>query len=106
MMLIVMQNIISNAFKYSDKSDKPPEMSIIYGEQNYDIIVKDYGIGIPESDLPNIFNAFFRAKNVENIQGTGVGLNIVKEYVSALGGAISITSNQAEGTNVKISLPY
>jgi signal transduction histidine kinase len=81
-------------------------MSVIYGEKNYDIAVKDFGIGIPETDLPNIFNAFYRATNVENIQGTGVGLNIVKEYISALNGTIIIQNNLAEGTNVKITLPY
>jgi signal transduction histidine kinase len=106
MMMIVLQNIISNAFKYSSKSDKAPEMSVIYGENTYDIAVKDFGIGIPETDLPNIFNAFYRATNVENIQGTGVGLNIVKEYISALNGTIIIQNNQAEGTNVKITLQY
>jgi PAS domain S-box-containing protein len=106
MMMIVLQNIISNAFKYSSKSDKAPEMSVIYKEKIYDIVVKDYGIGIPETDLPNIFNAFYRATNVENIQGTGVGLNIVKEYISVLNGTIIIQNNLAEGTNVTITLPY
>ena len=106
MMMIVLQNIISNAFKYSSKSDKAPEMSVIYKEKIYDIVVKDYGIGIPETDLPNIFNAFYRATNVENIQGTGVGLNIVKEYVNVLNGTITIESKQTEGTNVTITLPY
>jgi PAS domain S-box-containing protein len=106
MMMIVLQNIISNAFKYSSKSDKAPEISIIYGEKTYDIAVKDFGIGIPETDLPNIFDAFYRAKNVENIQGTGIGLNIVKEYISVLNGTIIIQNNQIEGTNVTITLPY
>ncbi len=105
-MQIIMQNIISNAVKYSEKSDNAPIIDVIYGENNYEIRLTDFGIGIPASDLPHIFNAFYRAPNVENIQGTGVGLNIVKEYVNALGGSITISSKQNVGTDVKIILPY
>jgi PAS domain S-box-containing protein len=105
-MFIVLQNLISNANKYSGKSAKESEMSLNYQKNNYTVEVQDFGIGIPESDLPQIFNAFFRAKNVENIQGTGLGLNIVKEYVNALEGTIEITSKPGEGTRVKITLPY
>lgn len=105
-MQIILQNIISNAVKYSENSLQPPKFSIIYNENDYTLELEDYGIGIPETDMPHIFNAFYRAPNVDNIKGTGIGLNIVKEYVSALGGSININSKQFTGTNVKIILPY
>lgn len=69
------------------------------------ITVKDFGIGIPEEDQKNLFTEFFRAKNVENIQGTGLGLIIVKKYVELLDGNISFLSNLNEGTSFKIEFP-
>jgi signal transduction histidine kinase len=63
----VLINLFSNAIKYSiDKSE--PEVKLQYEKNYFTIQVKDYGIGIPKDQQKNIFNSFFRANNVENIQ--------------------------------------
>jgi signal transduction histidine kinase len=103
-MIIVLQNIISNAFKYSSKSDKAPEMSVIYGENTYDIAVKDFGIGIPKLDQPKLFEQFYRASNVGKIHGVGLGLLIVKKMVERLNGEIKIESEEGVGTRLEITL--
>jgi len=101
----VMINLISNAIKYSiDKSD--PEVILNYEPKYFKIQVKDYGIGIPENQQKNIFNSFFRADNVENIQGTGLGLVIVKKFVEMHKGKISFTSTLNKGTSFEVNFPY
>ncbi|MCI5059134.1 MAG: HAMP domain-containing histidine kinase, partial [Flavobacteriales bacterium] len=100
----VFNNLISNAIKYS------PENSLIKincEDENGDylISVSDQGIGIPEDEQMHLFDRFFRAQNVTNIQGTGLGLNIVKRYVNLLKGEISFTSKENEGTTFYIKLP-
>jgi signal transduction histidine kinase len=67
--------------------------------------IKDEGIGIPVEDLPRLFDSFFRGKNVSNIQGTGLGLPIVKRYLDLLHGDISVSSKLNEGTTFRIDLP-
>ncbi len=100
----IMTNLVSNAMKYSP--GKPaPGLEVVFGSDATMIHVKDHGIGIPESDLSSIFDSFFRASNVENIQGTGMGLAIVKQFVDMHGGTIGIESKQGEGSVVTVSLP-
>jgi two-component system sensor kinase FixL len=67
--------------------------------------VIDQGIGIPEKDIENIFERFFRANNAINIQGTGLGLNIVKRYVELMAGDINFTSKEGSGTEFKVTIP-
>ena len=67
--------------------------------------IQDEGIGIPESDTKHIFDRFFRASNASNIQGTGLGLNIVKRYIELLDGNISFTSEEGKGSAFTIILP-
>ena len=100
----ILLNLLSNAVKYS------PEGKTIYvsGKVNDGkafILVKDQGIGIPPEAQKNLFNKFFRAKNVTNIQGTGLGLNIVKRYVELLDGVINFTSKEDEGTTFIVEFP-
>lgn len=100
----VIINLLSNAIKYS-----PEEKSIefnVQGEKTYVILeVKDQGIGIPEEDQKHLFERFFRAQNANTIQGTGLGLNIVKRYLDLMGGKIEFTSVQNKGTTFKVTLP-
>ncbi|GIV31294.1 MAG: hypothetical protein KatS3mg029_0645 [Saprospiraceae bacterium] len=70
-----------------------------------DITVKDEGIGIPAEDLPLLFTRFFRARNVENVQGTGLGLNIVKRYLQLLDGDIQVESEEGKGTTFYLKIP-
>jgi signal transduction histidine kinase len=97
-------NLLSNAIKYS------PEASPIYfdtlaDEKNISIIIKDNGIGIPLDEQKNMFDKFFRAENAITIQGTGLGLNIVKKYVELLYGKIYFTSIPDKGTTFTIEFP-
>jgi signal transduction histidine kinase len=69
------------------------------------ITVKDEGIGIAKEDQEYLFDSFFRAKNAFNIQGTGLGLHIVKRYMNLLGGDIRLVSELNEGTSVIVSVP-
>jgi signal transduction histidine kinase len=68
------------------------------------LIVKDNGIGIPDEDKEHLFSTFFRSKNAVNIQGTGLGLHIVKRYLDLMGGNINIESELNKGTTVIINL--
>ena len=74
-------------------------------ELHTEISVADDGIGIPESEQKFIFDIFYRGSNVLNIQGTGLGLNIVKKYLDVLQGSISFKSKEKEGTQFTIKLP-
>ena len=69
------------------------------------ITVKDHGMGIPIDEQKNLFERFFRAKNALNIQGTGLGLNIVAKYVEILNGLITFESELNKGTIFYITLP-
>ncbi|HXP49439.1 MAG TPA: PAS domain-containing sensor histidine kinase, partial [Bacteroidia bacterium] len=100
----ILNNLLNNAIKYS------PENSLIdfaISDNNNEITisVKDCGIGIPEDDRPFMFDRFFRAKNASNIQGTGLGLNIVKRYIDLMGGSIDFTSEVNKGTIFAVKLP-
>jgi signal transduction histidine kinase len=71
------------------------------GEGRAAIVVSDRGPGIPEADLPNLFEPYFTTKRT----GTGLGLAIAKNIVDALGGIIGVTSVVGEGTRVRIEIP-
>ncbi|MDF2192384.1 PAS domain-containing sensor histidine kinase [Paraflavitalea sp. CAU 1676] len=99
----IIINLLSNAIKFS------PEGATIWLQlQNANgelrLSVKDQGMGISEEDQQHLFSSFFRAKNVVNIEGTGLGLHIVKRYVELLNGAISLQSELNAGTTVTIVL--
>ncbi len=101
----VFFNLLSNAIKYSNEGDIIYCKVITSNKENIEINIIDQGIGIPEEDQKYMFERFFRANNVENIQGTGLGLNIVKRYVELLGGEISFTSKLSQGTTFKVIIP-
>ena len=93
----VLTNLLSNAIKYSYDN------TIIYLNVDYkhpylDVSIKDSGIGIPESDQKHLFDVFFRASNSSNIKGTGLGLNIVKNYIEILNGSLDFESTENVGT--------
>ena len=99
-------NLLSNAIKYSPINGK------IWFELNCDYManlatfkIQDQGIGIPEADENKIFDSFYRASNVESIQGNGLGLVIVKRCVDAHKGQINVISKVNVGTTFTITLP-
>jgi signal transduction histidine kinase len=100
----VLQNAISNAVKYS-KPETQIDIKLYQQSNNAIIEITDRGIGIPEKELNFLFESFFRATNVENIPGTGLGLPIMKLFIEMHGGEIKIESKHTLGTTVKIVLP-
>lgn len=100
----VLLNLLSNAIKYSGE-DKEIILDVEVKGSELTLVVKDNGIGIPEEDQEHLFGSFYRATNSTNIQGTGLGLNIVKRYVELLNGTIGFTSKLGEGTTFTIQIP-
>jgi PAS domain S-box-containing protein len=100
----ILFNLVSNAAKYSDPG-KTIQLNATYTDDKITIDVCDEGIGIPPSEVKHIFERFFRATNSANIQGTGLGLNIVKRYIDLLKGDISFISETGKGSTFTITLP-
>lgn len=100
----ILFNLVSNAIKYSEPY-KPIECRLEMVPGVLQIEVADQGIGIPEEDQRHLFGRFFRANNVENIQGTGLGLHIVKRYLELLNGEISFTSQLGAGSTFRLRIP-
>jgi two-component system sensor kinase FixL len=100
----ILYNLLSNAIKYSAEG-QAIECRMSITEQELRITIRDYGIGIPEEEQQHLFTRFFRAHNVENIQGTGLGLNIVKRYLDLLDGNISFESATGKGSTFSIGIP-
>ena len=102
---IIINNLISNAVKYSNSNDDLT-VKIINNGVKVECYIIDSGIGIPAEDLERIFNPFYRSKSSDHpeIKGTGLGLSIVKKLCSLLGITISITSQEDVGTKVILSL--
>ncbi len=101
----ILINLLSNAAKYSEEGQKITMEISQTSEGEVTFIIKDEGIGIPHEEQKNLFERFFRAANVTNIQGTGLGLHIVKQYTELLGGSISFTSNIGKGSSFSVKLP-
>ncbi|MEL7123778.1 MAG: PAS domain S-box protein [Bacteroidota bacterium] len=100
----VFINLISNAIKYSGPNTTI-DFQIKKEKENLIVIIADQGIGIPEEEQQHLFTRFFRARNVENIQGTGLGLNIVKRHVELMKGSIAFESKVGKGTTFTIFIP-
>ena len=104
----VLDNIVSNSLKYT------PNHGIIKVTASYDrehqtavFLINDTGTGIPEGDMPHIFDRFYRVDKARSRQlgGTGLGLSIAREIIRAHGGEIEVTSKAGSGTIVRITLP-
>jgi PAS domain S-box-containing protein len=99
----ILMNLLGNALKYSS-SDSPVVCSVSAEGERLCFRIKDRGIGIPAADLPRLFQTFHRGTNVGNIQGTGIGLHIVKECVDLHQGTIEVESEAGSGTTFRVSL--
>jgi PAS domain S-box-containing protein len=100
----ILINLLSNAIKFSDE-DALIVVSKELKNGKASITVKDEGIGISPEDQEHLFSSFFRGRNALNIQGTGLGLHIVKRYVDLLQGSISVQSEIGKGTAITFTLP-
>ena len=99
----ILVNLISNACKYSAEH-QPIDLYTSVTDAQISITVRDYGIGIPDEEQQHIFANFFRASNASEIQGTGLGLTIVKRYVDLLDGEISFESTPGKGTSFQLRI--
>ncbi|MCF8058024.1 MAG: CHASE2 domain-containing protein [Bacteriovoracaceae bacterium] len=101
----VLSNLIENAIKYSGDGSTV-DVETFDDEKWVYIRIKDNGVGIPASDIENIFEKFYRVKNdaSHSIKGTGLGLYLVKYFVELHGGAINVASDLGQGTEFQIKL--
>lgn len=100
----ILNNLLSNAIKFSPEN-KPIFIKISKSKNRLVLEVKDQGLGIPEEDQKHLFSRFFRAKNVETIKGTGLGLHIVQRYIELMGGSIQFESKIGVGTTFLLFFP-
>ncbi len=101
---IVLKNLVSNAFRYSDPmKDSYIHIKVAITSSNMTLTMADNGLGIAAEHLPKIFEMFYRAS--QDSKGTGLGLFLVRESVKILGGEIKVTSKLGEGTSFTIELP-
>jgi PAS domain S-box-containing protein len=98
----ILTNLLSNAIKYSPENSNI-DLTVEQKGHTLTITVKDQGIGIPKRDQQNLYKRFFRSANAAQIQGTGLGLNIVKKYVDVLDGDIICNSEENRGTEFIIT---
>jgi signal transduction histidine kinase len=102
----IFNNLVSNAVKYTPPEGKVSvHLARVDGEAQ--VMVEDTGIGIPEDAIQHLFEEFYRAPNAKEMEreGTGLGLTIVKDLVTRLGGHISVKSTQNVGSQFTVTLP-
>lgn len=99
----IFTNLLSNAVKYSPAGSRV-QFSLRCDGEVAEFVVRDHGLGIPLEDQAHLFEAFYRARNVGDIPGSGLGLVIVKRCVDLLGGTIAIESEPRSGTMMTVRL--
>lgn len=100
----IFLNLISNAVKFTP-ANKNILIKLTYAPEIVKIEIKDEGIGIPKTDLNNIFEPFIRANNVSEIKGSGLGLSIVKRALDLLNCNIKVSSKVNEGSVFTVTIP-
>lgn len=103
----VLDNIISNANKYSPDGGRI-SFYLKKFEDEIEVSIADEGLGVPDEDLANVFDRFFRVDKARSREmgGTGLGLAIAREVIEAHGGRIWAERNKSKGTIIKFTLPY
>jgi len=103
----VLINLISNAIKYNKPEEGKVFVTLKDTQANFEIIIKDTGIGIPEDALDRIFEKFYRVDTslTYQVSGTGLGLAIVKHIIDLHGGKIFVESALNEGSKFIVTLP-
>ncbi|MFD1314840.1 PAS domain-containing sensor histidine kinase [Namhaeicola litoreus] len=99
----IYRNLLSNAIKYSEENNKIEVALWTDNELHLEII--DSGIGIPKPEQKHLFERFFRASNALFLQGSGIGLNMVKHHLEEIGGKISFESEEHKGSRFTIQIP-
>ena len=104
---IVLRNIIENALRYSNSESEPIEVAVDEYDKRVDVIIKDDGMGIPENDIPNLFEPFYRVDSSRSKKtgGYGLGLSLCKKIMDAHRGSILIKNNDGKGITVYLGFP-
>jgi signal transduction histidine kinase len=102
----ILQHLLQNSLKFTPDRGKVHVRAHLKGQQ-IEISVNDTGMGIDMSDLPKLFNSFYRGRNAlsHDIAGAGLGLAIVQQLVKHCGGSVSVTSYLERGSTFRLSLP-
>jgi signal transduction histidine kinase len=104
---VALNNVISNALKYSSESDGPVTVTVFPDDEGARMVVTDQGVGIPEDAQEKVFEAFYRTDDSRSREtgGYGLGLSLTKAIIDAHGGAIRLRSRQGQGTTISMWLP-
>lgn len=105
LLLHIMANLLGNAIKYSPPNKEITLTLEVVAGHELIVKVKDQGIGIPESELPYLYDPYFRASNSKHISGTGLGLSIAKRCVDLHGGQLGCNTKEGVGTEFFCSIP-
>ena len=100
---LCLSNIVLNACKYA--AGNTVTLALATTDRYVVFIIKDQGIGIPEQEMPHIFDPFFRASNVKHSKGYGIGLPLAQNIIRLHHGVIQVSSKEAEGTEVILKIP-
>lgn len=104
-LIVVLSNLIDNAFKYSVNSSRAPIFRVSIKEKYYSVLIIDFGIGILKSEFPLIFKPFARGSNVGNISGSGFGLMYVNQFIKFTSSEFLIRSAKNKYTIINIQIP-
>lgn len=106
-MEMVINNLISNALKYTESGGKIAVYATWESEKGLHLKIQDSGRGISEEDLPHIFERYFQTKRADKIYegGTGIGLAICKEYIGLMGGDVHVESELGKGSTFSFVAP-
>ena len=100
----VVGNLLSNALKYSPPGSQV-DFDVLAGDEQCRFTVEDRGIGIPECDIPRLFESFFRASNADQIKGSGLGLAVVRKALDVQNGSVEVESRPGRGTKFVVHVP-
>jgi signal transduction histidine kinase len=102
----IVLNLLSNAFKFTFAGEIEVKLDLHDGRAR--LTVRDTGVGIPSDELPRVFDRFHRAEGTRgrSIEGSGIGLSLVKELVALHGGEVTVSSVLGEGSAFTVTLPF
>jgi PAS domain S-box-containing protein len=102
----IVYNLLSNAFKFTFQGEI--EISLRKGGAGVEFAVRDTGTGIPEEDIPHLFERFYRVKNARGrtFEGSGIGLALVQELAKQHGGAVRVGSHLGQGSTFTVTVPF
>ncbi len=103
---IILTNLLSNAVKFTDPEKGEVDLTLMTGPRGLQLAVSDNGVGIPEEEMEEIFNRFFRASTSSGRPGSGVGLSLVRDLVRLHKGEIKVESAVGQGSSFILNFPY